>query len=149
MMTLTGDDTLMLWSRIFNDFADDSVIDIQYPNDLVTIKTGKNQNTIYAKNEQGNNVTAIFRVMMGSADDKFLNTKLESLKENFAGFILGSGTFTKFLGDGLGDIVNNVYNLTGGIIGKRIEAQENVSGDTNQAVAIYNMKFALGTRSLT
>lgn len=147
--TLTGSDTLTIFDRVFNNFADDSVVEITYPNDLVVLKTGKNQNTIYAKDEQGNNVLMLLRIMRGSSDDKFLMGKFNKMKTDvFASFVLASGTFVKMLGDGSGNINYDTYNLQGGIFTKQIEVEDNVNGDTKQGVSIYTMKFALGSRSL-
>ena len=46
VFSLTGEDTLVLWDRVFTDLADDTVSEFTFPNNLVTVKTGKNQNTI-------------------------------------------------------------------------------------------------------
>ena len=54
----------------------------------------------------------------------------------------------KKIGDGLGNITNDTYNLSGGIISKRVEATSNVEGNTDQALAIYNIKFTNSPRSL-
>ena len=51
--TITGKDTLTLYSRVFTDFADGDASLLSHPNDLVEMKTGKNGNTIYTKNETG------------------------------------------------------------------------------------------------
>ena len=148
ILSLTGNDTLMLWKRLFNDLADDSVIEIDFPNDLVTVKTGKNKNTIYAKDEQGNNATLVLRVMRGSSDDKFLNDKLLSMNNDFPSFITATGTFTKRMGSGDGTYISDTYTFKGGVFTKLIPVQDNVSGDTNQSVSIYNLKFAIATRGL-
>lgn len=147
--SLTGNDTLSLYDRVFTSFADDSIIEITYPNDLVVVKTGKNANTIYAKDEQGNNATMSLRIMRGSSDDKFLMTKFNQLKTDvFAQFVLATGTFVKMLGDGAGNVTYDTYVLQGGIFTKQIEVASNVNGDTVQGVSIYSLKFALGQRSL-
>ena len=147
--TVTGSDTLVLFDRVLNNMADDDVTTLTFPTELVVIKTGKNKNTLYAKNEQGNNCELVLKLNRGSDDDKFLNSKLLSQNNDLASFVLAKGQFTKRLGDGLGNITNDIYNLEGGVFSKQIEAKENLSGDTAQAVATYTMKFALGTRALS
>ena len=119
-----------------------------YPDDLVVVKTGKNQNTIYAQNESGNNAELIIRVNRGSDDDKFLQGKLNEQKRDLSSFTTGKGQFTKHLGDGDGNVTRDVYNLVGGVFTKNTEGKDNTDGDTEQAVAIYNMKFSLADRNL-
>ncbi len=147
--TITGDDTLTLYSgRVFTDLADDDVSTITFPADLVTLKTGKNKNTVYAKNEEGNNVQLVLRVIRGSSDDRFLNTQQATSDRDFAATELANGEFVKRLGDGQGNVVSDNYVLQGGIIMRRVDSKENVSGDTEQAIVVYTLMFALGTRNI-
>lgn len=145
---LVSDGTLTLFDRVFNDFADDDISAITFPNDLVTLKTGKNGNTIYSKNEPGRNSTAVLRLIRGSTDDQFLQTKLAQSKADFVGTQLAFGEFAMRLGDGQGNIVRDVYTLKGGVITRSVDGKENVSGDTTQGVSIYNMMFADTDRSI-
>jgi hypothetical protein len=147
--TVSGSDTLVLFDRVFNNMADDDVTTLTFPNELVTIKTGKNKNTLYAKNEQGNNCELVLKLSRGSDDDKFLNSQLLTQDRDLAGFTLCKGQFTQRMGDGAGNITSDIYNLDGGVFIKHVEAKENLSGDVAQAVATYTMKFALGTRALS
>lgn len=146
--TLTSDDTLTMFDRIFNDLADDDTCAITFPNDIVTVKTGKNQNTIFAKDEKGNNGEMVLRVMRGSSDDIFLQSVINASERDFVAQVLAEGQFVKRLGDGDGNVRSDVYTLSGGIITRKPDGKENVAGDTNQAVTVYNMKFALATRSI-
>lgn len=148
LFNITGDDTLTLYDRVFNDLSQDDVSAIAFPNDLVKVKTGKNQNTIFAKDETGNNGNLTLRVMRGSSDDQFLQTKMTAAEQDFASTILANGEFVKRLGDGQGNVIRDVYTLQGGMITKRVEAKENTSGDTTQAEAVYTLTFALAKRSV-
>lgn len=149
MLTMiTGNDTLTLADRVILDFADGDNSTITFPNDLVSIKTGKNQNTLYARNEQGNNATLSLRLVRGSSDDKFLQSKLALVKADFPSVILLNGEFVKRLGDGKGTVVRDVYTLLGGTFSKNVEVKENVEGDTEQAVSIYNFVFAVASRGI-
>lgn len=146
--SVTGNDTLTLFDRTFVDFADGDNTTIAFPNELVTVKTGKNGNTIYAKNETGNNADVTLRVIRGSADDRFLQGKLTEQQNDLPAFVLGQGEFVKRTGDGEGNVANDIYNLQGGVFMRKVDGKENVEGDTEQSVSVYMMKFALATRSI-
>lgn len=146
--TITSDDTFTIYDRNIVDLATDDVSSITFPNDLVTMQTGKNKNTIYSKDEKGNNADVVLRVMRGSSDDQFLQGKIAEMNKDFVSAQLASGQFVKRLGDGEGNVRRDVYTLLGGVITKQVEGKENTSGDTEQAVAIYNFKFAQAARSI-
>lgn len=147
IFNITGDDTITLFDRVFNDLADGDVSNIEFPNDLVTLKTGKNQNTIYAKNETGNNANITLRLMRGSSDDRFLNQLYAQMTQDFATFNLGNGQLSKRMGDGQGNVVFDIYNLGGVIFSKPVEVKSNAEGDTDQGVSVWTLKAAVGTRS--
>lgn len=146
---ITGNDTLTLYDRIFVDFADGDNSTITFPDDLVTMTTGKNRNTIYSKNEAGNNAEVILRIQMGSDDDAFLLSKLNEISNDFPSVVLAEGEFVKRLGDGSGNVRRNVYTLKGGTFTRNVDVKENVAGDTEQGISIYTMKFASAERALT
>lgn len=144
--SITGNDTLTVWGRTFNELADGDTSAIVFPTDSVSGKTGKNKNTIFAKNEQGGNAELTLRVMRGSSDDKFLQKKVALMEKDFASFELANGSFTKRLGDGDGNVTRDVYILKGGIFKRFVDGRENVDGATDQNVAIYTMLFAYAKR---
>ncbi|TDE17715.1 hypothetical protein [Dyadobacter psychrotolerans] len=146
--TITGEDTLVIYDRVLTDMADGDVSTITFPNDLVTMKTGKNGNTIFFKNANGINAEAVIRVNKGSSDDRFLQGKLDAQQRDFASSSLAAGSFVKRLGDGQGSVVSEVYVMGGGVIYKGVESKDNVEGDTTQAVSVYNMRFAQAVRSM-
>jgi hypothetical protein len=146
--TITSDDTLTLYDRVISDLADDDVSNISFPNDNVKVKTGKNRNTLYAKDETGNNANLVLRLTRGSSDDQFLQAKIAESEADFVATQLANGSFVKRLGDGQGNVVLDNYTLLGGVIVRRVDGKENVSGDTVQAVSIYNMVFATAERSI-
>lgn len=146
--TITSDDTLTLYDRVITDLADDDVSSITFPNDSVKVKTGKNRNTLYAKDETGNNANLVLRVTRGSSDDQFLQSKIAQSEADFVATQLANGSFVKRLGDGQGNVKLDNYTLRGGVIVRRVDGKENVSGDTAQAVAVYNMTFATAQRSI-
>lgn len=142
VFTITANDTLTIWGRTLADLADGDASTVTFPNDLTAAKTGKNQNTIFSKNETGNNADVVIRVMRGSSDDRFLAAKFATLEKDFASFELANGSFVKRLGDGLGTVVRDVYTMKGGIFKRKVDAKDNVEGDTSQGVSVYNMTFA-------
>lgn len=146
---ITGDDTFTAFNRIFKDFATADVSTFTFNNNIVDAKTGKNQNTIYAKNETGNNAEVVLKLMRGSDDDAFMSNLLAQIDQgDFPSFQLGTGQFVKRLGDGQGNVRRDVYNLAGGIITKKPDNKENVEGDTEQGAVIWRMMFARVTKSI-
>lgn len=145
---LTGNDTIKINNRLITDIGSGDVAKITYANDLVTIKTGKNGSTIYAKNETGNQATLELHVIRGSGDDKFLNGQLQAYQADSAGYVLMNAEVIKVLGDGAGAITRDVYVLTGGVITKLVEATVNVEGDIEQAMSVYTMQFAIAPRAI-
>lgn len=145
---LISDGTFTLFDRVFNDFADDDISSIAFPNDLVGMKTGKDGNTIFVKNETGRNATATIRLIRGSSDDRFLITKLAAMKADFASAELAYGEFVIRLGDGDGNVARDVYTMQAGLISKPVEGKENTSGDTTQGVSVYTIMFAEASRSI-
>lgn len=148
VFVITGDDTLTLYGRVILNLAEGDVSTLTFPEELVKAKTGKNGNTIFAKNEAGNNATLALRLMRGSADDQFLNNILVGTNTDFASTVLAFGSFVKLLGDGTGTVVNDYATLTAGIMTRNIDTKSNVDGDVAQGVAIYNLKFAKALRSI-
>jgi hypothetical protein len=145
---LTGNDTIKINSRLITDIGAGEVAKITYEADVVSLKVGKNGNTIYAKNEAGNQATMELHVIRGSGDDKFLNGQLQAYLADPAGYILMNAELIKVLGDGAGSITRDIYVLTGGVISKPVEAVVNVEGDTEQAMSLYVMKFAIAPRAI-
>jgi len=139
---ITGDDTLTIFDRVFNDLANDDTSQIAFNEDLVTASTGKNKNTIFAKNEKGNNAVLTLRLIRGSSDDRFLDGKQAATDKDFVATALANGTFKKRIGDGNGGVLTDNYTLQGGMISRRVDGKENVSGDVEQGVAIYTIIFA-------
>lgn len=148
ILAVTGNDTLVLNGNVFNDLATDDVTTITFPNDLANTKTGKGGNSLIALSPQGFNAQLTLKVVRGSSDDQFMNNQLSAMTTNFVGTPLLAGSFTKQVGDGAGNFVNDVYNLAGGVITKIPEGKENVAGDVEQSATMYNVKFTNCTRNI-
>jgi len=146
--SLTGKDTIKINGRILNDFADGDTAVLEYPNELVGVKTGKGGNSIYAFNTMGRQCSFTLRVLRGSSDDKFLNNLLSLFENDPAVFSLMTGELVKNIGDGEGSVTADTYILSGGAFRKKTDAKENVEGDTEQAVSVYSIIFSNGGRSI-
>lgn len=145
---LTGADTLIINDRPLNDFTDNTIINIDIPNDDIGTSTGKNGNTIISDSQEGGNATVTLRILMNSADDKFLNGLYIQQKNDLPTFSLMNGSFSKRVGDGQGKVSFNNYTLLGGAFQKKPGAQDNVNGDTEQGTVEYTIFFAQASRAI-
>lgn len=144
---LTGQDVIILNDIPLKDFADGDIGSLEISNDLFSMQTGKNGNTIFAYDESGRNATLTVRVLMSSSDDKRLNG-LVPKTEGFASTVLMNGSVVKMVGDGAGNISYNTYLLQGGLISRNPNMTSNVNGETAQAVCEYTIQFANAERSI-
>lgn len=148
-VSLSGTDTIQIDSRVLADLADADAVSLTFPNDLASVKASKNGNTIYAFNEMGRLVECTLRVLLGSSDDKYLNGRLQEQRNGFSDFILLTGSFSKRVGNGQGGNPSTaVYQMSGGIFKKQVEAKTSAEGDTEQSVAIYSISFGNGSKSI-
>lgn len=148
-VAMSGNDTISINNRIFADLADADVVTLTFPNDISTLKVGKNGNALYGLNEDGRQCEVVIRLIRASSDDKFLNSLLALQQANFPAFPLMIGEFTKRVGDGQGNITGDVYVMSGGIFIKPVESTSNVEGDTDQSLSIYTIRFANAPRAIT
>ncbi len=148
LASLTGKDTTQINGRVLNAFGDGDCTVLNFPNEIVKMKIGKNGNTIYALDNTGLECDVEVRILRGSADDKFLQGLLDAYKRDPASFLLMTGQFVKRVGDGKGNISRDVYTMSGGIITKFVESKDNAEGDTEQAISKYSMKFSNANRGL-
>lgn len=148
-VAMSGADTITVNNRIFTDLADGNCIELTFPNEIASVKTGKNGNSIYGLNETGKQCELKIRVIRGSSDDKFLNNLFSQQQADFSAFTTMIGQFIKKIGDGAGNISSDTYILSGGVFTKPIEARTNVEGESEQSVAIYTLKFSNSPRVLT
>jgi len=138
---LTGDDTFVLWGRVLSDLADGSVVQISADNNIASSVVGKNGNIIIAKDEQGKKCTIELRVLKGSLDDIFVMRYYRTYEIDSALFKVGNGSFSKRLGDGFGNVVYDTRYLRAVHFTKApYDATQNVNGETDQAVTVYQMQ---------
>lgn len=145
-VSLTGADVLKLDDRLLSNFADGTVANIEFPNNVVEAKKGKDGSALYAFNTTGFTANVTLRIVLGSPDDKYVNSRFQEYRLDPAAFLLIGGVFTKRSGDGAGNIVNTIYRMGGGVIQSLPNTQSNVEGETEQAVAIWNIVFTNSNR---
>lgn len=149
IFNLVGDDTFLINDRpLITDTAHGEVVTISFPNELVTVTTGKNKNTIYAKNESGSQVDVECKLMRGGAADKFLNGLLANQENDFVAFNLMNGAFVKRLGNGNGKVIHDTYTMVGLVFTNKPNVTANTDGDGDQATITYTLKGALATRGI-
>lgn len=147
-MALTGADTVIINGTILTAFADGDTGAFTFPDKLATLKVGKNGNTVFAFNAMGLRSEATLRIMRGSADDKFLNALQKAYINDPAAFVPLEAEFIKRVGDGKGNVTNDSYGFSGGMLVNLPEVKENVGGETDQAIAIWKLEFANTDRSM-
>ena len=147
-VAMSGNDGLVINNRIFSDFATGTWGELTFPNEIAAVKTGKNKNTIYGQNQTGDNANMTIALIRGSGDDKFLNGLLANQNNNFPGFPLMQGSYTKKVGDGNGKIINDVYSLSGGVFVNNVEAKSNAEGDTDQSMSVYKFRWSSAPRAI-
>lgn len=147
-VSLTGNDNILIDGRILTDFATTDVGSLEFPEELVTVKVGKNGNALYSFNASGKRVVLTLRVIAGSGDDKYLNSRLAQQISDFPSFVLMTGEFDKRVGDGSGNISVVSYACQGGAAQKIPASKSNVEGDTEQAIAIWAIVFGNGDRAI-
>ena len=147
-VSLTGDDVIQIDGRGINDLADQDSVALTYPEDLAKVKASKNGNTIYAFNNMGRITECTIRVLLGSDDDKYLNSRMQEMINDFSAFTLVTGSFSKRVGDGKGGLNSDIYQMSGGIFKKQVEAKTSSEGDTEQSVAVYTIQFGNSSKSI-
>lgn len=147
-VTLTGTDTLQIDDRIIADHADGDYGKLEYPEDIATVKRSKNGNTVYGFNESGYTCELTLRVLVASADDKWLTSRLTEQKNDPAAFILLNGTVNKRVGDGKGGTSTKVYQCSGGVFKKQPGSTSNAEGSVEQSVSVWTIKFGNGDPSV-
>lgn len=148
VLRLVGSDTININGVLVTDLPHGEVAKLTYNSDIATVKTGKNGNAIFAKNEVGNQATLELKVLRGSGDDKRLNTQLSLYNTSPTTYTVMSGEVIKNIGDGAGGVSKDTYLLTAGVITKRPEVISNVEGDVEQAISVYTIQFAYAVRSI-
>ena len=146
--TLVGHGVFMVNGTTITDVADGDYLTMVFDADLFNMKVSKDGNVLYALNETGNKVKTTLRLPMGSGSDSFLNSLLQNLKADPAGFTLLTSSYTMRVGDGKGGVKDVVYQLANGIFIRWPNAKINAEGDVEQAVAVWTIDYLNQSRSI-
>lgn len=147
-VSITGNDTVIINGRNLNNLADGDNSTLTHPNELMSVKTGKNSNTVFAYNAAGQQGEMLLRLIRGSSDDRFLNALLKRMQLDPATFILMTGKFVKRAGNGIGIVTNDTYILLGGVFFKQVDVTSNAEGNTDQAIAVYSIRWGNVMRAI-
>lgn len=147
MESYTGQDILKFGDRILTNFGDGDVATITYPNELHGMKAGKNGNSMAAHNEQGNIAEVVLRILKGSPDDKYLNSYVLAWKNHSDSFSPQTAEFTKIISVD-GGITNEVTSLGFMFPTRNVDTKDNVEGDTEQTISVYNFRAGKSDRAL-
>ena len=148
IISLTGADTVTVAGRVLTDFGDGDNANLEFPNEKAAVKAGKNGNAIMAQNAMGQIGKLTLRLLRASEDDKFLNSLLALQDQDFSSFNVLDGQVVKRVGDGSGNVAQDTYLCSGGLFTKNVAAKQNSEGDTEQSLSIYEITYALVTRSI-
>lgn len=147
-VSLTGKDVVTLNGRVFHDFANGDIAKLAYEEDLVTVEAAKDGNVIYGLNEKGKMASLTLRILLGSSDDRYLQSLLANQVQDLSAFVLIAGSFVKRVGDGQGNVKNVIYNTIGGVIRRQPDASMNTTGEVNQSVVEWQLRFGYSSRSV-
>lgn len=148
-VALTGNDTVIINGTVITGFVDGDTAELTWPNEMATVKVGKNGNALFGFNAMGGIGDFKQRLLRGCADDQMLNQLLNLQNNNFAGTILITAQFVKKIGDGAGNITSDTYIAAGGIMKKGVPAKMNSEGDATQSTVEYMITFANVVRVIT
>lgn len=154
-VVLQAEDTILINGSAIADFSDGDVATLDFPNEICTIKTGYDGNTILAFNHSGKQATLQIKVLRGSADDQRLNGLIRNNMSVFANTAPLCATVKKKVANAgivngvptITGIVADTYTLINGAVKKVPAAKTNTEGDSEQAVAVYDLAFGSGERS--
>ncbi len=138
---LTGQDVIQINGRIITALADADSFILTFPNPLTKVKPAKSGNVIYALDQTGLMGDIDLRLLIGSDDDKYLNSVLQTLISDISTFILMTANIVKRVGDGKGNTNSVVYQCTGGVFKDQVGAKTSAEGDVESSVSVYHMIY--------
>lgn len=152
--SLVGGETLTIQpsggaARVIADFADASIVEVDFQSELINTTTGKNGNGIAVLDERGRNGAISFRIVKGSADDNYINGLFNAMKNNFVATKFLTISFSRSLIDGSGAVLTETYVFEGALFSQMPKAMANVHGDTEQAIAVWSAKAINSNRTIS
>lgn len=133
---------------ILSDFADGTVAELNAPNELSTLTTGYNGNSLGSHNEPGRQRELTLRLVKGSADDKRFNANYNLWKNRDIRFKPLEMTFTKNVAHETGSITNDRVTCYFGLPTGQPAQVADMNGNTDQVVSVYSIRFGNSERSM-
>ena len=133
---------------VLSDFADGTVAELSAPNELSSMTTGYNGNSLGAHNEPGRQRELTIRIVKGSEDDKRFNTNYNLWKNRDIRFKPFNMTFTKNVAHNDGSITNDKVTCFFGLPTGQPTQMSDMAGNTEQVVSIYTIRFGSSERSM-
>lgn len=138
---VAGKDVLIINGVILTGYADADAIKFEPQGPIAEMKVSKDGNSIYAMKYTGIVAKLSVRLVRACFDDQTLNGLLQQWIADPSTFVLMSGSYVKRVGDGKGNVVNEVYQLAGGVFEAIPAGHSNMDGSTEQAVTVYTLLF--------
>lgn len=152
MDSYTSSDTIIVKDYqgefILSDLADGTVAELSAPNELSATTTGYNGNSLGAHNEPGRQRECTLRIVKGSNDDKRLNKNYNMWKNRDMRFAPMQMTFVKNIGHNDGSITKDTVECYFGLPAGQPTQMTDVTGNTEQVVSIYMLRFGNSERSM-
>lgn len=148
----TAQDTILFTDHkgefTVTDLATGNVAEITAPNEMATVSTGFNGNSLLAHNEPGRQRQLVLRVVKGSGDDKRLNSWLLGWQNRSLLWKPANATLTKNLVNEQGKSFEDTYELMSGAPTGAPVTTVNTEGDIEQVVSVYTILFANNNRNV-
>lgn len=133
---------------ILSDLADGTVAELSAPNELSTVTTGYNGNSLGSHNEPGRQRECTLRVVKGSNDDKRLNKNYNLWKNRDNRFRPFDMTFTKNVAHADGSVTHDTVECFFGFPSGQPVQMQDTAGNTEQVVSVYMLRFGNSERSM-
>lgn len=140
VLSLCGKDGIVFDNQAISGLADGDAAVLTMGGDITARAVGFNKNMVIAPDLNGYVATLELRVLKGCDDDKRLYNKFKTYEQDPPAYVLSTASLSKRLGDGSGNITNDVYNLTAlHFTQAPTTATINVNGSTDQVVTVYTL----------
>lgn len=133
---------------ILSDFADGTVAELAAPNELSTITTGYNGNSLGSHNEPGRQRDLTLRLVKGSNDDKRLNKAYNMWKNRDMRFRPLKMSFTKYVAHSDDSITVDTVECFFGLPAGQPGQMHDTAGNNEQVISIYSIRFGNSERSM-
>lgn len=138
---IAGSDILSINGRVLTGHADGQAYKLEPQGPISQYKVSKDGNTIVALQYTGLLCKLTIRLVRDCPDDQFLNSLLQQWIGNPAGFVLMNSEYIKAIGDGKGNIINEVYTLSAGAFEMIPGALTDMDGSVEASVTVYTLWF--------